>query len=332
MGTIVALFLLLLNWRGALGFVCYDCVLVEDPQQCNLTKQCLQDQLCFVTETIDDSFNLKFHLGCATPMECSIAVRKRKSLRSLARQCCVGDMCNRGFRDSLTTNSPATTNLTKTTMKATLPTTSRAKTPTTTSVTSYETTTHRTSSTRLTTENPTTTRTEHRTRHHHDHNDNHHHTHKASTTTSSATTATTTKLTTLRTEHTTRQHNHTHNEGPCQKTDWIEYNRHFYYSSEIHGRQRLTNQDAVDVCQHCKMELLSIHSLEEQVFVHQNLSNKNEIWLGLQNNHWMDGSPRDFSYWKYPNDANAPCIVMDTNQQWYSDNCYRTQLYVCKTR
>lgn len=117
-------------------------------------------------------------MTCFEWQECSIAVRKRKSLRSLARQCCVGDMCNRGFRDSLTTNSPATTNLTKTTMKATIPTTSRAKTPTTTSVTSYETTTDRTSSTRLTTENPTTTRTEHITRHHHDHNHNHHHTHK----------------------------------------------------------------------------------------------------------------------------------------------------------
>ena len=57
---------------------------------------------------------------------------------------------------------------------------------------------------------------------------------------------------------------------------------------------------------------------------------QDEIWLGLHDDVWMDGSPRDFSNWRDARHPSHPCIVMDTNQQWHAEHCDRSHLFVCK--
>ncbi|XP_062566659.1 lymphocyte antigen 75-like [Saccostrea cucullata] len=306
MVTLHLCLILMSMWTKGSAIICYNCIFVDNPLHCNITKQCLLNEVCTVTETIDDSFSFKYRLGCVNPMNCDAVVQNGK--RSLSQQCCARDNCNRGFPGSLTT---------KVTAAATSPTTSTVPT-------SRETTTTKLTTTTASQPIVTSHLTKAPTSHHH-----HHHKH--------STTVTTTTITPSSTDHTTHQHNqhnqnNHNNDGACNQENLVKYHHHLYYSSELHGRQRLTKQEAREACKMCHMELVSIHSGDELTFVHSHLANKNEIWIGLEHGAWTDGSRHNFFYWRHPEDANEPCIVMDTNSSWQADNCYRTHLYVCKSK
>ncbi|XP_061176155.1 protein roadkill-like [Saccostrea echinata] len=316
------------------AITCYNCVLVDNPLQCNFTTQCILNEVCSVTETIDDGFNFKYRLGCVNPNNCGAVVQKREGKRSLSLQCCARDNCNRGYPGLLTINFPATS--TSPPISTTQPSTTRTQTVTT--VTTSSSTTTATPSSKL-----TIVSTHHEAQHptHHTSHHPHHQKHSTSTKMTATTVtkvpslSTTIQPTIVYTDHTTRHHHHHHhnqnNDGTCSRENMVKHHNHFYYSSELHGRQRLTKQEAREACKMCHMELVSIHSVEELTFVHNVLANKNEIWLGMEHNTWTDGSSRNFNNWQHPEDANESCIVMDTNSRWQADNCYRTHLYVCKS-
>nr|XP_011426410.2 uncharacterized protein LOC105327552 [Crassostrea gigas] len=272
------------------ALVCFSCRSEDDPRHCSITELCQDHEVCIVTEFIDNAFIFKYSLGCASQTVCRSGSRGVLK-RSLSKQCCSAERCNQGFPGSLPTQITNSTT---------------AKTTTTTTTT----TTDKPLTTSATTKMPTTTT-------------------NVKTTTSLPTTHAPSHSAPL--EHTTHQHHHHHhNDGGCRKENWMRYGHHYYYSSELHSRQRLIRDEAVEACRVCNMTLLSIHSSEEQRFVHETLTHKNEIWLGMQSNVWLDTSPRDFSNWRDPKFSDYPCIVMDTNRQWHPEHCHRTHLYVCK--
>ncbi|XP_061193364.1 uncharacterized protein LOC133201583 [Saccostrea echinata] len=109
------------------GLLCFHCNLVDNPLQCHSTTACNTHEACHVTETIDDNFNLTYRLGCVAEQECShLSRRFQDNRRSLSKQCCSTDLCNRGYPGLLTNNAPPTTSLQTTSSRTT--TTTRPKT------------------------------------------------------------------------------------------------------------------------------------------------------------------------------------------------------------
>ncbi|XP_061193365.1 uncharacterized protein LOC133201584 [Saccostrea echinata] len=95
---------------------------------CHANTSCDHHEICFVTETIDNNFNLAYILGCVAEQECSDIAPKNHFRRSLTRQCCSKNLCNKQYPGSITTTSP-------------YPTTS-AQPPTSTQMTTHHTNSH----------------------------------------------------------------------------------------------------------------------------------------------------------------------------------------------
>ncbi|XP_039267956.2 macrophage mannose receptor 1-like isoform X2 [Styela clava] len=126
----------------------------------------------------------------------------------------------------------------------------------------------------------------------------------------------------------------------CGDSSWVYFNGSCYYFSQ---RERLTYYDARDSCMEKGGDLVSIHSMNEQDFLHVQIQRQStmEWWIGLDSNTrdreflWTDGTPANFYMWgeKEPNDVNRQeqCVQMyQTEGQWNDVNCGKRYGYICK--
>ncbi|XP_062608812.1 uncharacterized protein LOC134270599 [Saccostrea cucullata] len=191
------------------GLLCFHCDLVDDPLKCHSTKTCNTHEACHVTETIDDNFNLTYRLGCVAEQECpnlSRSPRDKLFRRSLSKQCCSTDLCNRGYAGLLTSKATPTTSTQTTTLRPT----------TTTQISSIQ------------------------------------------------------EITTRQHHTTTQVHNTDHTfDGRCPYGHI--YHGYCYVPSLQYGHRwnMVTRHDADTYCKQHGMTLPSIHSLEEELFIHR---------------------------------------------------------------
>ncbi|XP_037090634.1 lectin BRA-3-like isoform X1 [Pollicipes pollicipes] len=91
------------------------------------------------------------------------------------------------------------------------------------------------------------------------------------------------------------------------------------------------------------VELASIHSMWENAFVFDNVTNKHTAWLGLNKReqddwHWEDKTREDFQFWlaEFPVDNDMECATF-TDQlnsrcgEWVNADCATNLYFVCKT-
>ena len=126
----------------------------------------------------------------------------------------------------------------------------------------------------------------------------------------------------------------------CTTPDWLYYNNSCFkvFTEEVPWF------DARKSCTTIGGNLISIHSIEENNFVRQEISliSNSSAWIGLFNlnstDHsyeWVDGSMVDFRNWGdgEPNNANSGenCteLVVASNGIWNDESCHVNRTYVC---
>ena len=126
----------------------------------------------------------------------------------------------------------------------------------------------------------------------------------------------------------------------CTTPDWLYYNNSCFkvFIEEVPWF------DARKSCTTIGGNLISIHSIEENNFVRQEISliSHSSAWIGLFNlnstDHsyeWVDGSMVDFRNWGdgEPNNANSGenCteLVVASNGIWNDESCHVNRTYVC---
>ncbi|XP_011440302.3 uncharacterized protein [Magallana gigas] len=106
---------------------CYDCEFVSDSSHCTSKRVCQPGEYCYRIEAVSANFEHGFRLGCATDILCSkltsIALNVFGRKRSVAGDCCHGNLCNDHIKTVTTTTMMATTQ--PTTKRTTTRTTSK---------------------------------------------------------------------------------------------------------------------------------------------------------------------------------------------------------------
>ncbi|XP_077862270.1 macrophage mannose receptor 1-like [Saccoglossus kowalevskii] len=130
--------------------------------------------------------------------------------------------------------------------------------------------------------------------------------------------------------------------GVCHSSlDWYLYDESCYYFSDpsdsINGRQGWS--DARSYCYFNGGDLVSIHSVDEQRFIHQ--MQQESSWIGIREYgagntyEWSDGTPVDYVNWAEgePNDSNGEeqCAEMRKGDgSWNDLNCGDRLTFVCR--
>nr|XP_022294443.1 uncharacterized protein LOC111104665 [Crassostrea virginica] len=109
-----------------------------------------------------------------------------------------------------------------------------------------------------------------------------------------------------------------------------------YVPSLKYGQQssKVSRQDADKFCRSHQMMLPSIHSQDENNFLHR-LMEGNTFWLGLDDVHWNDGTAFNFNMWNsdnYHNTHNKTCVVMDSSNEWKAESCHLHHYFVCRRK
>ncbi|XP_040909696.1 C-type mannose receptor 2-like [Toxotes jaculatrix] len=131
--------------------------------------------------------------------------------------------------------------------------------------------------------------------------------------------------------------------GNCP-VSWVSFNNRCYK----YFNTRMTWADAEHHCVTQKANLVSVHSLDEQIFIKFLVMNfesaGTNIWLGLSDIHkegrwmWSDGSAVNFVFWSTgePNDAGGDedCVhhIVGTDLKWNDITCSQTLSFVCTSR
>ena len=123
----------------------------------------------------------------------------------------------------------------------------------------------------------------------------------------------------------------------CVSNDWKRFRGMCYW----HSNYTLKWDDAKDVChyQFPGSDMVSIHDLDLNAFIAQNLLDYTETWLGLSRDsssswEWSDGSSFDFNNW-YGGDPvyfGAGCATTNWNGlgDWTGHGCSTYQHFMCQ--
>ena len=126
----------------------------------------------------------------------------------------------------------------------------------------------------------------------------------------------------------------------CPSPDWVLFKNSCF--------RKLTEElNWFDAQQHCasiNSDLTSIHSEDENIFVHQKvIPGSSRLWIGLYNYNitghsykWVDGTSVSFTKWNEnePNNRgpfnNENCTEFNSKGKWNDLNCFGYNLsYVC---
>ncbi|MCJ8344745.1 LamG domain-containing protein, partial [bacterium] len=112
---------------------------------------------------------------------------------------------------------------------------------------------------------------------------------------------------------------------------WISYGNHEYKNI---GSGSWTSGDST--CQTNGGHLASIHSQEENDFIHDNYCSSSDCWVGLEKSgndfQWSDGSKNQFTYWhnEEPNSTSTCSRLINSNGTWRDVGCSTSYSRICK--
>ncbi|KAF0288938.1 C-type lectin BML-1 [Amphibalanus amphitrite] len=125
--------------------------------------------------------------------------------------------------------------------------------------------------------------------------------------------------------------------GACPSDDWRPFRDMCYWSSKF----STTWGEAAQFCaeQASGADLVSIHDLDMDAFIGEQLLNETEAWLGLHRAgegeqwEWSDGSNYDFTMW-YENDPDwmggCAAINFALMGRWIGLGCEETFPFMCQ--
>ncbi|XP_053369707.1 secretory phospholipase A2 receptor [Clarias gariepinus] len=122
---------------------------------------------------------------------------------------------------------------------------------------------------------------------------------------------------------------------------WVFYRGAEYYLSS----QAYPWEMVLFTCKMLGADLLSLHSKEEQAFIHDRMMKAahgaTEWWIGLSTSSvpegfsWTDGTALDYENWKNGRPSSQPgrnCVSMSLTGSWSTSRCVDQHGYVCKRR
>ncbi|XP_077128976.1 secretory phospholipase A2 receptor isoform X2 [Ranitomeya variabilis] len=125
---------------------------------------------------------------------------------------------------------------------------------------------------------------------------------------------------------------------------------HLHHCYKVFHHEKLmrkrTWQEAEDLCQDFGAHLISLSSIEEEIFVGEFLSStfksdgKRKFWIGFNKRNpsskdsweWSDGSPVVSSFWPdtYPSDVSINCAAFGADMRLVPLNCNAQEEWICK--
>ncbi|XP_069589126.1 secretory phospholipase A2 receptor isoform X2 [Ranitomeya imitator] len=125
---------------------------------------------------------------------------------------------------------------------------------------------------------------------------------------------------------------------------------HLHHCYKVFHHEKLmrkrTWQEAEDLCQDFGAHLVSLSSIEEEIFVGEFLSStfksdgKRKFWIGFNKRNpsskdsweWSDGSPVVSSFWPdtYPSDDSINCAAYGADMRLVPLNCNAQEEWICK--
>nr|XP_006816218.1 PREDICTED: uncharacterized protein LOC102809517 [Saccoglossus kowalevskii] len=129
--------------------------------------------------------------------------------------------------------------------------------------------------------------------------------------------------------------------GNCDNEEWIRHRTACYFFSKTSSVADKSWEDARQYCRQQAAELISIHSVSTQTFVHNQIAGKYNVWIGLREYvasstySWSDSSPLDYINWAHgePNDSDGQekCVeCREYDSSWNDMNCGDRMPFVCK--
>ncbi|XP_043107956.1 lymphocyte antigen 75 isoform X2 [Puntigrus tetrazona] len=126
---------------------------------------------------------------------------------------------------------------------------------------------------------------------------------------------------------------------------WVGW-KGFCYKLHSARESKLSQHEALSMCQMDKSELASINSLDDIEMLHTNFHSdlKTEVWIGLSGNgntsvfEWVDKEPVYFTYWAR---AQPPPLLPNTihcvyysgeHHTWSVSDCEKPRAYMCKVK
>ncbi|XP_077993268.1 macrophage mannose receptor 1-like isoform X2 [Glandiceps talaboti] len=131
-----------------------------------------------------------------------------------------------------------------------------------------------------------------------------------------------------------------HIEGHCgAELEWVPYGSHCYYFGGKKTQKEASHGQFE--CMKRESHLLTIHHQHENDFIYSQITDANDIWIGLVKGYggfkWIDDSPFQYSNWKpgEPTDVDRfgieDCVLMSSYRgDWRDGNCNQNKGFICK--